>query len=86
MSYYSELKPYEEHLERWKRAKAWGRHHTEEQKQVITIYERNTGQTVNRSCNTCLGSALDRISNYFFTEKEKYSQRRKGKTKQKTGQ
>lgn len=86
MSYYSELKPYEEHLERWKRTKAWGRTYAQEIKnEIINIYERNEqpDPKVNRSCPSCVGTALDRAANYFLAEKEKFAQRRRGKTKNK---
>ena len=81
MSYYSKLKPYEEHLERWHRASSWGRHYANEQNEVITIYEEETGLKVNTGCRKCIADCLTKVSNYFVTKKAEFSKRRKGKKK-----
>jgi hypothetical protein len=79
MSYYTDLKQYDEILFMYKRTQSISRNKGEEVKSILNIYESESGNKVDRSCNVCVARALNRITKNYFQLKEQYANRRKGK-------
>ena len=79
MSYYTDLKQYDEILFMYKRTQSISRNKGEEVRQLLNLYETETGNKVDRGCNVCVARALSRITKNYFQLKEQYANRRKGK-------
>jgi hypothetical protein len=79
MSYYTDLKQYDEILFMYHRTQSISRNKGEEVKSILNIYESESGNKVDRSCNVCVARALTRITKNYFQLKEQYSKRRKKK-------
>ena len=79
MSYYTELKKYEDILLMYQRTQTISRSKKEEVNQLINLYEAESGIKVDKGCSNCLARALSRICKRYFQLKEEYSKRRKGK-------
>ena len=79
MSYYTDLKQFDDILFMYKRNQSISRNKEEEVRKLLNIYEAESGNKVDRGCNVCVARALNRITKNYFQLKEQYSKRGKAK-------
>jgi hypothetical protein len=79
MSYYTDLKEYDDILFLYQRTQTINRGKAEEVRKLLDLYETHSGVKVDKSCSVCVARAMSRMVKTYYKFKEQYSKRRKGK-------
>ena len=75
MTYYQQLKQYDDILFMYKRTKSMSRGKERELNELFDIYQKHSGTQLDRGCGVCVSRAMQRICNWYFTTKESYKSR-----------
>jgi hypothetical protein len=79
MTYYQQLKQYDDILFMYQRTKSMTRGKEKEINELFDLYQKYSGNQLDRGCNVCVSRAMQRICNWYFTTKESYKSRGKKK-------
>jgi hypothetical protein len=75
MTYYQQLKQYDDILFMYQRTKSMTRGKEKEINELFDLYQKHSGNQLDRGCSVCVSRAMQRICNWYFTTKESYKSR-----------